>query len=64
MPLTAEDAAIALASNNHSSVMPTTINFRAGGKPFKLYMFSNDLNKDTPLNCWQSLVKRLEPEFF
>ncbi|XP_067412762.1 heterogeneous nuclear ribonucleoprotein U-like protein 1 isoform X2 [Emydura macquarii macquarii] len=59
-----DDAAMAWASQNHSSVMPVIINFRARAEPFKQYMFTDDvLNKVTPLNWWKSLARHLETEF-
>ncbi|XP_073526372.1 uncharacterized protein [Phyllobates terribilis] len=57
-----EELAMTWVSSNHPSVMPTIINFRAKGEPFKKYMFAEDiLRKVTPVNWWKSL-KRLDLE--
>ncbi|XP_053891051.1 dnaJ homolog subfamily C member 9 isoform X1 [Malaclemys terrapin pileata] len=62
--LTAEEEELAMTwtSSNHPSIMPTIINFRAKGEPFKKYMFADDvLKKVTPVNWWKSL-KHLDSE--
>ncbi|XP_073529434.1 uncharacterized protein [Phyllobates terribilis] len=62
--LSAEEDELAMTwvSSNHPSLMPTIINFRAKGEPFKKYMFAEDiLRKVTPVNWWKSL-KRLDLE--
>ncbi|XP_073493817.1 uncharacterized protein [Phyllobates terribilis] len=57
-----EELAMTWVSSNHPSLMPTIINFRAKGEPFKKYMFAEDiLRKVTPVNWWKSL-KRLDLE--
>ncbi|XP_073520018.1 uncharacterized protein [Phyllobates terribilis] len=57
-----EELAMTWVSSNHPSLMPTIINFRAKGEPFKKYMFAEDiLRKVTAVNCWKSL-KRLDLE--
>ncbi|XP_073535074.1 uncharacterized protein [Phyllobates terribilis] len=57
-----EELAMTWVSRNHPSLMPTIINFRAKGEPFKKYMFAEDiLRKVTPVNWWKSL-KNLDLE--
>ncbi|XP_053102956.1 uncharacterized protein LOC128323583 [Hemicordylus capensis] len=57
-----EELAMTWVSSNHPSVMPTIINFKAEGEPFKKYMFAEDiLKKVTPVNWWKSL-KHLDLE--
>ncbi|KAG8135065.1 hypothetical protein E2320_008134 [Naja naja] len=57
-----EELAMTWVSSNHPSVMPTIINYKAKGEPFKKYMFAEDiLKKATPVNWWKSL-KHLDLE--
>ncbi|XP_053129737.1 uncharacterized protein LOC128335458 [Hemicordylus capensis] len=57
-----EELAMTWVSSNHPSVMPTIINFKAKGEPFKKYMLAEDiLKKVTPVNWWKSL-KHLDLE--
>ncbi|XP_053163610.1 uncharacterized protein LOC128350053 [Hemicordylus capensis] len=57
-----EELAMTWVSSNHPSVMPTIINFKAKGEPFKKYMFAEDISKKvTPVNWWKSL-KHLDLE--
>uniref|UniRef100_A0A2D4HHD3 HAT C-terminal dimerisation domain-containing protein n=1 Tax=Micrurus lemniscatus lemniscatus TaxID=129467 RepID=A0A2D4HHD3_MICLE len=54
--------AMTCVSSNHPFLVPTIMNLRAKGEPFKKYMFADVvLKKVSPVNWWKSL-KYLDSE--